>query len=135
MNPDTQINLNYLGNNHQTFDEISHLPPAQRSFLINLEVNLKGYNLEILKYNNTTFFYNDYIEEQNRIIKNLEEFESTILFKTINHIRHNYNVSLSLFVSLLLENINFNLLSCINPNYFLRFLINYMNLNESKRKQ
>jgi len=135
MNPDTQINLNYLGNNHQTFDEISHLPPAQRSFLINLELNLKGYNLEILKYNNTTFFYYNYIEEQNRIIKNLEEFESTILFKTINHIRHNYNVSLSLFVSLLLENIKFNLLSCINPNNFLRFLINYMNLNESKRKQ
>jgi hypothetical protein len=135
MNPDTQINLNYLGNNHQTFDEISTLPPAQRAFLINLELNLKGYNLEILKYNNTTFFYYNYMEEQNRIIKNLEEYESTILFKTINHIRHNYNVPLSLFINLLLENIKFDILTCINPNYVLRFLINFMESNESKRKQ
>lgn len=114
--------------------QINHLGEPQKKFLLWMVQTLKGYNIDIMGYNNTTFFFNEWIEEQNRLLLRLQETQNKIFVYSIDFINNNYNVSILDFQKYLLDIITFNLTKTININQTIYAFMSYMTLNENNKK-
>lgn len=117
-------------NSFENFPIANQLAVHHQNLLINIEPILKGYNVEIMKYNNTTFYHSDCFADQNEIIKTLAHYEKQFFELIIKHFNIYYNYQPSEFIRLFLDKFKFNLTTSININYCLNHLIEFIRTNK-----
>jgi len=108
---------------------INNFSQHHQNFLISLEQPLKGYNVEIMKYNNTTFFQQDCTQDQLQIINKIQYYEKKIFEILLRHINTYYNKQPSEFIKMFLNEFKFNLTTIININYCLNYLSSFIRAN------